>query len=256
MSVNVSNYNSKIRVLTIDKPPVNALDDEVIRGFTEAVQLALSDLEVLALVITGSGKFFAAGADVEKLAICNGEEGADTVGRVKALHDLMRSGSKPIIAAINGIAAGGGLELAMACDIRIAGKAARLGLPEATLGVIPGAGGTQILPRLVGMGKALELMLSGRLIAVEEAFRCGLVDCIADEGKALEEALNLAEKITANAPLALAEIKQAAYDTLNLSLEEGLKHETERFARVCDTEDKEEGISAFKTRRSPNFKGR
>jgi len=131
-----------------------------------------------------------------------------------------------------------------------------LGLPEATLGVIPGAGGTQMLPRLVGIGKALECMFSGRLIAAEEAMRLGLVERIAPEGGALKEALALAEVISRNAPLALAAIKLATYDTLNVSLEKGLELETERFARMCDTEDKKEGITAFKSRRRADFRGR
>lgn len=256
MNIKKSNQENGTHVLVIDRPPVNALADELIMELSEVVQAAMSDPEVSVLVITGAGKFFAAGADVERLAVFDSAEGEATVFRVKALQSLMRKGPKPVIAALNGLAAGGGLELAMACDIRMAGKDVKVGLPEATLGVIPGAGGTQMLPRLVGMGKALDLMLTGRLIGAEQAFHWGLLDRITDEGMALEEALKLAGKIAKNAPVALAEIKKAAYDTLNLPLEEGLKQETKRFGRVCDTEDKNEGISAFKAKRPAQFKGR
>jgi enoyl-CoA hydratase len=255
MGVVAANQGDKIRVLTMDRPPVNAMNDEMVRDLSEAVQDAMADKDVAVLVITGAGRFFAAGADVEELAVCNREGGERTVSAVKGFQTLLRRGPKPVIAAINGMAAGGGFELAMACDIRIAAKDVKLGLPEATLGVIPGAGGTQMLPRLAGIGKALELMFSGGLIPGEEAWRLGLVEQLAEGETALEAALKLAGKISRNAPLALAEIKGAAYDTLNLSLEEGLRRETDRFAGLCDTQDKNEGISAFKARRPAQFKG-
>ena len=175
MGVTVSNRGRKTRVLTIDRPPVNALDDETVMKLTGAVETAMTDPEVCVLVITGAGKFFVAGADLDRLAACNREEGRQTVSRVKKLHSVLRKGPKPVIAALNGLAAGGGLELAMACDIRIADKEARMGLPEVTLGVIPGAGGTQMLPRLVGMGKALEMMSSGQIIEARGALGLGLV---------------------------------------------------------------------------------
>lgn len=132
MGIKESNQGRETRVLTIDRPPVNALDDEIVKELAEAVGIAMSDPEIRVLVITGAGKFFVAGADVGKLAACNREDGRKTVSRVKALQSLLRKGPKPVIAALNGMAAGGGLELAMACDIRIADKEARMGLPEAT----------------------------------------------------------------------------------------------------------------------------
>ncbi len=137
MSIRVSDQGKKTRVLTIERPPVNALDDETVMELTEAVETAMTDPGVCVLVITGAGKFFVAGADLDRLAACNREEGRQTVSRVKKLHSLLRKGPKPVIAALNGLAAGGGLELAMACDIRIAAADVGVGLPEATLGVIP-----------------------------------------------------------------------------------------------------------------------
>lgn len=244
-----------IRILTIDRPPVNALNDETVSELREAVKSAMEDKEIRVLVITGSKEIFVAGADLEVLAKADQDIAREVVSRVKFLHHEIQSGPKPVLAAINGVAAGGGLELAMACDVRIADKNARLGLPEVTLGVMPGAGGTQMLPRLIGIGKALELMLSGTVITADEALALGLIEHIAAEGNALTLALKTAEKMAQNAPLAMAEIKQAAYDSLSLSLTEGLERETERFARLCETDDKSEGIAAFKAKRLPIFRG-
>ena len=206
MSITVSNQGRKTRLLTLDRPPVDALDDETVSELPEAVKTAMSDPEVGALVITGAGGIFVAGADVEKLAACNREEGRRTVVSVKAMQSLLRKGPKPVIAALNGMA-GGGLELAMACDIRIADKEARMGLPEANLGVIPGAGGTQMLPRLVGIGKALELMLSGRVIKAKEALDLGLVDRIAGEEGLWEKPWNWLKKYPGMRPLPWLKLK-------------------------------------------------
>jgi len=256
MSVYTSNHGAATRVLTIDRPPVNALDDETIQSLSSAVEATMENTETRVLVITGGVKTFAAGADLDELVAADQHAGRKMVSRVKGLQQILRGGPKPVIAAINGIAAGGGLELAMACDIRVADRKGKLGLPEVTLGVLPGAGGTQMLPRLIGIGKALELMLSGRIIMAEEAFTMGLVECLAEEGCALKEALMLAEKMSGHAPLAMAEIKAAAYDTLSMPLRDGLNQETERFARLCESADKKEGIEAFKARRAPVFEGR
>ena len=146
MGITESTQGRQTRVLTIDRPPVNALDDETVMELTKAVEIAMRDSEVRVLVITGAGRFFVAGADLERLAACKREEGRQTVSRVKALQSLLRNGPKPVIAALNGLAAGGGLELAMACDIRIADKEAGMGLPEATLGVIPGPAAPRCCP--------------------------------------------------------------------------------------------------------------
>lgn len=255
MSIKISDYKQQIRVMTIERPPVNALNEQEVAALSRAVKLAMQDSKVRAVIITGAGKIFVAGADVDKLACADKTEARKMAAGIKALHREMREGAKPVIAAINGMAAGGGLELAMACDIRIADKKARLGLPEVTLGVLPGAGGTQLLPRMIGLGKALELMLQGSIITAADALEIGLIEQIATEESALDRAIKLAEAIVQNAPLSIAEIKSAAWDTLSLPLEEGLAKETERFARLCETEDKNEGILAFKDRRKAMFSG-
>jgi enoyl-CoA hydratase len=257
MGVNVSNYDAVVSVLTIDRPPVNALDGQTMEAVSEAVDGAMQDEAIRVVIVTGAGdKAFAAGADLEELQACDAWAGRALVTRVKAVMAKLRQGPKPVIAAINGLAAGGGLELAMACDIRIADRSAGLGLPEVGLGVMPGAGGTQILPRLVGMGRALEMMFTGKIISAEQALAQGLIDGISEPGGALDQAMQLAQKIARNAPLALAEIKAAAYATFSQPLDQGLSLETEGFARLCDSEDKAEGIDAFKSKRRPVYCGR
>lgn len=257
MGVRISDHGNHIRIIHIDRPPVNALDNPTMEAFGEGVGQAMQDGAVRVLVVTGTGeKAFAAGADLDELAACDADTGRKLAARVKTVMGKLRKGPKPVIAAINGLAAGGGLELAMSCDIRIADGRAGLGLPEVTLGVLPGAGGTQMLPRLIGVGRALMLMLSGRIITAEEGFRLGLIDQVAGEAGALGDALNLAEKLAANAPVAMAEIKAAAYTTLSQPLECGLELETEGFARLCATQDRDEGVNAFKSRRKPVFQGK
>jgi enoyl-CoA hydratase len=256
MGVNVSNHET-ISILTIDRPPVNALDGETMAALSDALDAAMQDDAIRVVVVTGAGeKTFAAGADLEELQACDTAAGRALVTRVKAAMAKLRQGPKPVIAAINGLAAGGGLELAMACDIRIADPTAGLGLPEVTLGVIPGAGGTQMLPRLIGMGRALEMMLTGTIIGADQGMAMGLIDGVAEPGGALNQAMKLAGKIARNAPLAMAEIKAAAYATFSQPLEQGFVLETEGFARLCITEDKSEGIDAFKSRRRPVYHGR
>ena len=257
MIVNVKEHGEHIRVLSIDRPPVNALDGTTIKALETAVFESMEDQQVRVIIITGTGeKIFAAGADMDELAVANAETGRQIVKRVKTFMASLRNGPKPVIAAINGLAAGGGLELAMACDIRIADPQAGLGLPEVTLGVLPGAGGTQMLPRLVGLGKAMKMMLSGQIVSAKEALAIGLIDAVASEAGVLNDAMKLAEKISRNAPIAIAEIKAAAWASLSSPLVEGLSIETEGFSRLCDTEDKNEGIAAFKERRKPEYQGR
>jgi enoyl-CoA hydratase/carnithine racemase len=257
MAVHATDEHSAIRVLTIDRPPVNALDGVTMEALAAALDQAMAEPSVRVIVLTGAGeKAFAAGADLDELQKCDSGAGRNLVTGVKGTMARIRRGPKPVIAAINGLAAGGGLELAMSCDIRIADQAAGLGLPEVSLGVLPGAGGTQLLPRLVGMGRALEMMLTGKIISAEQGLAMGLVDRIAQPGNALKQAVELAGRIGANAPLAVAEIKAAAYATFSEPLDRGLAIETEGFARLCDTEDKAEGIIAFKERRRPVYKGR
>jgi len=256
MSIKTSAGGNGIQVLTIDRPPVNALDENQVNLLSDAFREAVDDPTIRVIVLTGAGNIFVAGADMDKLLAAGSSEARDMVAGIKSLHRAMREAKKPVIAAINGMAAGGGLELALACDIRIAAPEAKMGLPEVKLGVLPGAGGTQILPRLIGIGRAMKLMLEGRIIDAQTAYDYGLVDQLATQGSALDEAIKTAASICRNAPLSVAEIKAAAWDTLSLPLDTGLETETERFCRVCGSEDKNEGITAFKEKRQAIFSGR
>jgi enoyl-CoA hydratase/carnithine racemase len=257
MSVHQTTQETHIRILTIDNPPVNPLDKETWTSLSEAIDGAMDAADIRVVVITGAGeKAFVAGANLNELQTYDAQAGQQMVSEIKNVMAKLRNGPKPSIAAINGLAAGGGLELAMGCDIRVVERSAMLGLPEVTLGVLPGAGGTQMLPRLIGIGPSLKMLLTGELISSQKALDIGLVDELVEDGEALNVALKLGKKIARNAPLAIAEIKKAAYATLSQSLENGLQVETEAFGRLCETQDKVEGIAAFKERRKPKFSGK
>ena len=257
MSVHQSTHQTHVRILTIDNPPVNPLDNETWISLSEAFDEAMNSPEIRVIVITGGGeKAFVAGANLNDLQTYDATTGQEAVTFIKDAMAKLRNGAKPSIAAMNGLALGGGLEIAMGCDIRIVERSAKLGLPEVTLGVLPGAGGTQMLPRLVGIGTALKMMLTGQLISAEDALGSGLVDELVEDGEAMNAALKMAGKIARNAPLAVAEIKKAAYAALSQPLEKGMQVETEGFGRLCETEDKAEGLAAFKERRKAVFQGK
>jgi enoyl-CoA hydratase/carnithine racemase len=247
----------RVAVLTLDNPPANTMDQETMAHLDHAVVSCMEAPEIRVLVLTAAGnRFFAAGAEIRELARFDSASGRETVSHVKTVLDRLRTGPKPVIAAINGLAPGGGLELAMSCDIRVASQEAKFGLPEIKLGVMPAAGGTQFLPRLIGLGRAFELMATGDLVPAQEALSLGLVDRVVPYAILLDEAVELAKRLARQAPLALAAIKQSVNDTLRYPLKEGLLLETERFARLCDTRDKAEGVAAFLERRAPFFEGR
>ena len=247
----------KVALLTLDNPPANTMDRATLEALDDAVASAMETPEIRVLIITGAGsRFFAAGAEIRELARFDSNSGRETVLQVKAVLHRLRTGPKPVIAAINGLAPGGGLELALGCDIRIASEDAKVGLPEIKLGVMPAAGGTQFLPRLVGLGKSFELLATGDLMSAKEALSLGLVERVVPHARLLENAVELAQRLAQQAPLALAAIKESVYDTLRYPLKEGLFLETERFSRLCDTEDKAEGVAAFLERREPVFEGR
>ncbi|MEJ2290927.1 MAG: enoyl-CoA hydratase-related protein [Deinococcales bacterium] len=244
-----------IAVLTIDRQDaLNALNDELLTELSIAFEMAEADLEVRALVLTGAGRAFVAGADIAAL-----QRLSDTfAGREASLagQDLTNTlGALPIptIAAINGFALGGGLELALAADLRVASPKARLGLPEVGLGLIPGYGGTQRLPRLIGQGRALDLIFTGRHVEAEEALAMGLVNRIADD--ALEGAKELARLTMRKAPIALGLAKEAVVRGLDVTLNQGLEIEADLFGMAVTTEDMKEGTSAFLEKRDPEFSG-
>ncbi len=242
-------------IITINRPDaLNALNDDVLYELSVAFTLCEADSNVRALIITGTGRAFVAGADIANLQALadpfSGREGS-LVGQ-----DVMNSLAAlpiPTIAAINGFALGGGLELALAADIRVASPKAKLGLPEVGLGLIPGYGGTQRLPRLIGMGRALDLIYTGRHIDAEEALQFGIVNRISED--ALEGAKELAQQILKNAPVALGLAKEAVVRGLDVSLYQGLEIEADLFGMVATTEDMKEGTSAFLEKRTASFKG-
>jgi enoyl-CoA hydratase len=213
---------------------------------------------VRAVILTGSGdRAFAAGADIGELAqLQSPSEGRRLAARSHALGRIMADLPQPIIAAINGFALGGGLELALACDIRIASDTAQVGLPEVTLGIIPGWGGTQRLPRLVGPGMSKLLMMTGERIDAAEALRIGVVERVTPAAELITTARQLAEKLAALPPLSLAAIKQAVNRGLNMSLDDANMYEAGLFAELTATEDAKEGTRAFVEKREAEWRGR
>ena len=247
-----------LAILTLNRPKVlNALNQatftELEAAFTE---LAASD-SVRAILLTGAGeKAFAAGADIQELATISATEGQRLAARGQRIFDLIESCGKPVIACINGFALGGGCELAMACTLRLASETAKLGQPEVKLGLLPGYGGSQRLPRLIGKGAALKLLLTGEIISAAEAFRVGLVDEVVPAGELLKRGEQLALAISANAPLAVRQTIAAVHAGYDLPLRQALDLEAALFGVCCATEDKAEGTRAFLEKRPPVWKGR
>ena len=244
-----------VAVITIDRQEaLNALDQDVLAELALAFDVAETDAEVRALVVTGAGRAFVAGADIAELQrLSDAFAGREAALMGQEVMNSLAAMPFPTIAAVNGFALGGGLELALAADLRVAAPGARLGLPEVGLGLIPGFGGTQRLPRLIGKGRALDLIFTGRHVDAEEALRIGLVDRVADD--ALQAALDLARQAARNAPVALGLAKEAVVRGLDVTLSEGLEIEADLFGLVTTTADMREGTSAFLSKREPDFQG-
>ncbi|GAA5511506.1 short-chain-enoyl-CoA hydratase [Deinococcus carri] len=245
-----------LAVLTVNRSKaLNALNADTLSEISQAVELVIENPEVGALIITGGGdRAFVAGADISELA----QLGDVYAGRELSLagQDVMHQISSlpiPVIAAVNGFALGGGLELALACDVRVASPGAKLGLPEVTLGLIPGFGGTQRLARLIGAGRALDLMLTARQVGAEEALALGLVNYVADDP--LSKAREVAEAMLKNAPIALSLVKEAVRRGLDTTLEAGLEVEADLFGMTVATQDFREGTAAFLAKRRAAFRG-
>jgi enoyl-CoA hydratase len=251
----VVEYRDKIAVITFNRPEkLNALNLETRREISTAIE----EIEdgVRCLIFTGNGKAFAAGADINELAKRT-PFGYLKVSRWTTwLNHRIENLEIPTIAAINGYALGAGCELAMSCDIRVASEKARFGLPELNLGIMPGAGGTQKLPRIVGIGMAKKLIFTGEIIGAEEALRIGLVEEIVEHERLMDRSFEIAEKISRKPPLAVKLVKRAINATRSMSLEEGLKYEIGLAALLFSTEDAKEGLKAFLEKREPEFKGR
>lgn len=253
------NIVDRIAIVMIERPPVNAMSDQVhyeLADVFDELKQKISELDVV--VITGGGeKVFVAGANLPDWLKLNDVEGGRWRGKrnIKGFNKV-RNFERPVIAAINGHALGGGLELAMCCDIRIASENATVGLTETNLGLVPAAGGTQTLPRMIPVGIAKEWMFTGARVPVKEVERWGLVNKVVPQGEALNEAIALAKKIQEKSSINLSYVKRAINEGLDMTLQEGFDLEAEILGLTCMTEDKNEGVTAFLEKRKPNFKGR
>ena len=254
----VEKRDDGIAVITINRPEkMNALNAAVIGELDAAISDLEGDASVRGLILTGAGeKAFVAGADIAELAKATPVEGRETGMKGQRVYDRLERFRGPVIAAVNGFALGGGCELALACHIRIASEGARFGTPEVKLGLICGYAGTQRLPRLVGRGRALEILLSGEMVSAEEALRIGLVNRVVTKDALMAEAALLMKKILANAPLSLKYTIEAVNAGLDMSFEDAQDHEATLFAVLCSTADKTEGTTAFLEKRPAKFQGR
>jgi enoyl-CoA hydratase len=261
-ALNLANvlYEKKngIAYVTVNRPKVlNALNTPTWKDLRTAFEDARDDASVRGVVLTGAGdKAFIAGADIGELAHVAAFEAEQSSRFGQDVLDLIENLGKPVIAAVNGFALGGGCETAMACTIRIAVETAKFGQPEVALGLIPGGGGTQRLPRLVGKGRALQLILSGEMISAQEAYRIGLVNEIVPAADLVTRSEAILKKIAANAPIAVKFALEAANKGLETSQGEGLLLEASYFGLCAATEDKKEGTTAFLEKRTPQFQGR
>jgi enoyl-CoA hydratase len=249
---------NSIAYVTVNRPKVlNALNmatmEELRSAFTDIKQ----DLAIRVAILTGAGeKAFIAGADIAELAGHDAVTGKQYTHRGQSVLDLIENLGKPVIACVNGFALGGGCEMALACSLRLASENAKFGQPEVKLGIIPGYGGSQRLPRLVGKGVAMQLLLAGEMIGAQEAHRIGLVNEITAPADLIPRAEALAQKIIANAPLAIQYALEAVNHGMEMTLAEGLYLEATLFGMCCATEDKREGTTAFLEKRGAQFKGK
>jgi enoyl-CoA hydratase len=255
--VRIERLERGVAVVTIDRPEKrNALSAAVRAELIAALDALRDDDSVRVLVLTGAGeRAFVAGADIAEFAERTPlEQRAAMTGR--RVFDEIAAFPKPVLAMINGYALGGGCELALACDVRVAADTAKLGQPEINLGIIPGGGGTQRLPRLVGTGQAMRLILSGEIIDAAEALRIGLVDLVCPAPELRERTLEMARAMAAKSPVALRMAKAAVRAAAEMPLAAGLAYETELFVTCFASEDKREGVAAFLEKRAPDFRGR
>ena len=247
-----------IAYVTVNRPKVlNALNTPTWKDLRTAFEDARDDATVRGVILTGAGnKAFVAGADIGELAQATGFDAEQSSRFGQQVLDLIENLGKPVIAAVNGFALGGGCETAMACTVRLAVETAKFGQPEVTLGLVPGGGGTQRLPRLVGKGRALQLILSGDMITAQEAYRIGLVNEIVPAAELIARAEAILKKIAANAPIAVKLGLEAVNKGMEMTLAEGLYLEAVLFGVACASEDKKEGTTAFLEKRQAQFKGR
>ncbi len=260
MDYNTITYekDAPLGIITLNRPKsLNALNDELLSELAQVFEEIEKEEAISAVIITGSKKAFAAGADIKEIdKIEDCVQADDFVRRIKVVYDRIESFPKPVIAAVSGLALGGGCELCLVCDIRIAADNASFGLPEIKLGVIPGAGGTQRLPRLIGLGRAKEMLFSGEPIDAQEAYRIGLANKVVPADSLLEEAKKMANNFANKPNFALNIIKQVVNEGTYIDLNSGLAHENRCFEMLFSTQDKKEGVQAFLEKREPEFKGK
>ncbi len=243
--------------LTINNPPVNALNSKVLEDLNTAAEELAKDEEVTVVILTGEGeKAYVAGADISEFPQLNRENGEKMSRRGQDILQKIADLPAVVISSIHGYALGGGLEVALATDIRIVADNAKLGVPEVTLGIYPGFGGTQRLPRLIPEGKAKELIFTGAMIDAQEAQKLGIADYVVPAGEEMSKAQEIAKKILKNGPLAVKAAKKVTNEGMDLPLKDALKLEASHFGEICDSEDQKEGAKAFLEKRKPEFKGK
>lgn len=247
-----------IGLITVNRPrALNALNKETLLELDSLFELLSKDKTIQAIIITGSGdKAFVAGADITEMQQMSAVEGREWGKLAQSVFNKIENFPRPVLAAVNGYALGGGCELAMACDIRIASEKARFGQPEVSLGITPGFGGTQRLPRLIGKGRAKELLFTGDMIDAEEAYRIGLVNKIAAHQNLVETAREMANRILLRGPVAVTLCKAAVNEGMDVDLESGCAYEAEVFGLCFATADQKEGMTAFLEKRKPVFIGK
>lgn len=257
MSFILTDISNHIAILTINRPEaLNAMNNMVVADLVSAVKTCIDDENVGVIILTGAGdKAFVAGADIKQMQ-SNGPKEALTFGQMgQHLTLLIENSPKPVIAAVNGFALGGGCEISMACHIRVASETATFGQPEVLLGILPGWGGTQRLPRLVSLGIANELITTGRMVSASEAKLIGLVNHVVPPNELIDKCKEIAVQILKNGPNAIAKSLACVREGIGKSVEEGLKIEVDLFSKLFGTEEANEGLSAFVEKRKPKFRG-
>ena len=244
-----------IATITFRRPEaLNALSISVLEELDAAVERVETDDAIHAAIITGDGRAFVAGADIAEIAELDSKSGLEFARRGQSVFSRIERLEKPVVAAVNGFALGGGCEIALACHMRVAVRKARFGQPEVKLGILPGFGGTQRLPRIVGRGIATRILLSGGYVGAEEALRIGLVNEVIAPEKLLERAREILQEILANGPRAIAATLAAVRDGLDRTLDDGIALEAELFSKLCGTDEMKEGTAAFLEKRAPRFR--
>lgn len=256
MTLPTMKISEKVAVITFNNPPANALSSKVLMDLKSKFESIQHNDEVRAVVLHGEGRFFSAGADIKEFTSFQTDEGFESLAKEgHGVFTFIETFNKPVIAAIHGAALGGGLELSLSCHIRVATEHAKIGLPELQLGIIPGYGGTQRLPRTIGRAHALEMILSSEPITGKKALTIGLINHLFEEDTLLDDAIQLAKKFTNKSPRSVADVLYLTQKAVTEELEEGLQEEAKAFSEIFNTEDAKEGIQAFIEKRQPHFKG-